>query len=218
MIVSGKSMQSFVSEAIHPFLNRLLQSGNETEVKETLDTIKTLIDNGVDGSPFLEMQKILYHNNGKIAHNSLDILRKISPGDKWKKVEVQKDVWKSVYPFFYDLALGAPHIALDSLKIIEGLIEYNIIDDYTNLQKILLHESNDVAHLALDVLRKDLTYVKQEHIEREYVEREHIEREHIEKQPRQKNEALENRIRDVLMKNPKYVEVLEEVKSKYKTE
>ncbi|MDD5473455.1 MAG: hypothetical protein PHU34_04820 [Candidatus Methanoperedens sp.] len=218
MIVSGKSLQSFASETINPFLNRLLLSDDEAEVKETLDTIKTLIDSGVDGSPFLELKKILYHNNSKIAHNTLDILRKISPDDRWRKVEVQKDVWKSMYPFFYDRAFGAPQVALNSLKIIEGLIEYNIIDDYTNLQKVLLHESNDVAHLALDILRKDLTHAKQKRKEPEYVEREHIERKPVEKQPRQKNDALENRIRDVLMKNPKYAEVLEEVKSKYKTE
>ncbi len=215
MIVSGKSMHSFASETIHPFLKRMLQSYNEAEVKETLDTIKNLIDNGIDGSPFLEMQKTLYHNNGKIAHNSLDILRKISPGDRWRKGEVQNDVWKSMYPFFYDRALGAPHIALDSLKIIEGLIEYNIIDDYSNLQKVLLHENDDVAHLALDVLRKNVASVKQEET---YVKHEDKERERIEKPPGQKDEALENRIRDVLLKNPKYVEVIEEVKSKYKTE
>lgn len=219
MIFSGKSMQAFASETIHPFLNKLLQSENDVEVKEALGTIKVLTDSGADGKHFLVMQKTLYHTNGKIAHSSLDILRKISSSG-WRKDEVQKDVWKSLYPFFYDRASGVPPIALDSLKIIDGLIEYNIIDDYSNLQKLLLHKNDEVAHLALDVLRKNLAYVEQEEtpVKHEEKEREYIERERIEKPPRQKDEALENRIRDVLLKNPKYVEVLEEVKSKYKTE
>lgn len=208
MIFSGKSMQSFADEMINPFLNKLLQSENEAEVREALNNIKVLIDSGADGKPFLELQKTLYHNNGKIAHSSLDILRKIPPSAR-KKVEVKNDVWKNMYPFFCEYASEAPSIALDSLKIIEGLIDYNIIDDYRGLQKVLLHENDAVAHLALDILRKKITHDEEEMV---------LNHEHIEKLPQQKDEGAVNRIRDVFLKNPKYVEMLEEAKLKYKTE
>lgn len=214
MIFSGKSMQTFADETIYPFLNKLLESDNEAEVREALNNIKVLIDSGAEGKPFLELQKTLYHNNGKIAHNSLDILRKTSPSAR-KKVEVRNDVWKAMYPFFCDRASGTPSLALDSLKIIEGLIDYNIVDDYRGLQKVLRHENDGVAHLALDILRKKLTHDEEE---------KPLNLEPIEKPPQQKEEGSENRIRDinrirdVLLKNPRYVEILEEAKSKYKTE
>ena len=69
-------------------------------------------------------------------------------------VEVKADIWKSMYPFFCDQSLSAPSVAMESLKILDVLIDYGIVGDYKNLQKVLLHKNDDVAHLALDVLRK----------------------------------------------------------------
>ncbi|MCZ7393800.1 MAG: hypothetical protein O8C56_10835 [Candidatus Methanoperedens sp.] len=69
-------------------------------------------------------------------------------------VEGKADVWRSMYPFFCDQALSTPVVAIESLKILDVLIDYGIVGDYKNLQKVLLHNSDEVARLALDVLRK----------------------------------------------------------------
>ncbi|MCZ7356596.1 MAG: hypothetical protein O8C66_04915 [Candidatus Methanoperedens sp.] len=68
--------------------------------------------------------------------------------------EVKADVWKSMYPFFCNQALSTPDVAEESLKILDVLIDYGVVGDYINLEKVLLHKSDEVAHLALDVLRK----------------------------------------------------------------
>ena len=69
-------------------------------------------------------------------------------------VEAKADVWRSMYPFFCDQALSTPVVAIESLKILDVLIDDGIVGDYKNLQKALLHKSDEVARLALDVLRK----------------------------------------------------------------
>ncbi len=152
MIFNGKSLQSVANKNIYPFLNNLLQSEDETEVREALNNIKIFVDLGVEKKNFPGLQKTLYHKNINIAHNSFDILRKISP--RVKLVEVKTEVWESMYPFFCKRALSTSSVAIDSLKILEVLIDYDIVGNYKNLQKALLHKNDKVAHLTLNVLRK----------------------------------------------------------------
>jgi hypothetical protein len=217
MILEGKSVRSFSEEMIYPFLNKLLQSDEEGVVKNSLTNINILIDEGIDGKPFLDMQRTLYHNNSEIAHSSLDILRKISSGTP-RNTEVEKDVWKGMFPFFCDQASSAPDIAMDSLKIIEGLIDRNIIDDAHEIQKILYHENEVVAHLALDILRKKKSHVE-EIDEQELVD---IHKKQGQEEPElgqtQKKMGMETRVKHVLKKNPKYAQLLDDVRSKHKME
>jgi len=154
MIFNGRSIQSVADATIYPFLNDLLQSQDETVIGETLNHIKVLADLGIERKNFLELQKVLCHKNINVARNSLDILREMSPSVVKKEVEVKTDVWKSMYPFFCNQAISTSVLAIDSLKILDALIDYGIVGDYKNLQKALLHKSDNVAHLALDVLRK----------------------------------------------------------------
>ncbi len=74
----------------------------------------------------------------------------IQLGDETAKA----DTWRSMYPFFCDQVLSTPVVAIESLKILDVLIDDGIVGDYKNLQKALLHKSDEVAHLTLDVLRK----------------------------------------------------------------
>ncbi|MCZ7393802.1 MAG: hypothetical protein ABOK23_11900 [Candidatus Methanoperedens sp.] len=154
MIFKGKSIQSVADATIYPFLNDSLQSEDETVVRETLNYIKILADLGVERKYFLGLQKLLYHKKNIVARNSLDILRKMSTVVAKKEVEVNTDVWKSMYPFLCNQALSTSVVAIESLKILDVLVDYGIVGDYKNLQKALLHKSNNVAHLTFDVLRK----------------------------------------------------------------
>lgn len=231
MIFLGKTIQSVADETIYPFINNLLQSEDEAVISETLNNINILADMGVERKNFLGLQKVLYHKNIGIARNSLDFLREMSPG-LVKEVELKNDIWKSMYPFFCVQALSTPLIAIDSLKILDTLLDYGIVGDYKNLQKALLHKSDKVAQLTLDVLRKIKGLTNEARVER--VEPISVEsrREMVEKvpqkvyqqikekpleEPMQRREELQSRIIDVLKKNPTYVEGLKEIKSKYRT-
>lgn len=230
MIFQGKSIQSVADETIYPFLNNLLQSDDEAVVCETLNNIKNLADMGIERKNFLGLQKVLYHGNINMARNSLDLLREMSPGIL-RGAELKNDVLISMYPFFCDQALSTPIVAIDSLKILDTLIDYGIVGDYKNLQKALLHKNDAAAHLALDVLRKIKVSAKETIIERVKPVSAEIIRKRIEKVPQkvdqqikekpleepiQRREELQSRIIEVLKKNPKYVESIKEVKSKYK--
>ncbi len=152
MIFNGKSVQSVVNKNIYPFLNNLLQSEDEAEVREALNNIKILVDLGIEKKNFPELQSALYHKNINIAHSSFDILRKASP--RIKQVEIKTDILESMYPFFCKRALSSMSVAQESLKILDILIDYEIIGNYKNLQKALLHKNEKVALQALNVLRK----------------------------------------------------------------
>ncbi|MCZ7393804.1 MAG: hypothetical protein ABOK23_11890 [Candidatus Methanoperedens sp.] len=221
MIFNGKSIQSVANSTIYPFLNDLLQSEDEIVVRETLNQVKIFADLGMEGRNFLGLQKVLYHKNINVARNSLDILRKMSPGVK--NVEVKADIWKSMYPFFCDQALSAPVVALDALNIVNILVDYGIVGDYKNLQKALLHKRDNVAHLAFDILRKIDGLTIETGVERVKLVSDKSSREVKKKdemikekeQPLQKETDTQSRISNVLKKNPKYVESLREIKSKY---
>jgi len=228
MIFKGKSIQSVADATIYPFLNDLLKSEDETEVRETLNHIKILADLGIERKNFFGLQKVLCHKNIHVARNSLDILREMSPSIVKKEVEVKTDVWKSMYPFFCNQALSTPIVAIDSLKILDDLVDYEIVGDYKNLQKALLHKNDTVAHLGLDVLRKIKGMTTETRIEIVKPISAEISRERMEKvlqkkdqqikeieQPTQKETDLQSRISNVLKKNPKYIESLREIKSKY---
>ncbi len=228
MIFKGRSIQSVADATIYPFLNDLLQSEDETVVRETLNYIKILADLGIERKNFLELQRVLCHKNINIARNSLDILREMSPSVVKKEVEVKADVWKSMYPFFCNQALSTPAVAIDSLKILDVLVDYEIVGDYKNLQKALLHKSDTVAHLAIDVLRKIKGTTTETRIEIVKPISAEISRERMEKVPQKKDQQikeieqlaqketdLQSRISNVLKKNPKYIESLREIKSKY---
>jgi hypothetical protein len=152
MIFNGKSIQSVVNKNIYPFLNNLLQSEDEAEVREALNNIKLLVDLGIEKKNFPELQRALYHKNINIAHSSFDILRKASP--RIKQVEIKTDILESMYPFFCKRALSTMSVSTESLKILDVLIDYDIIGNYKNLQKALLHKNEKVAIQALNVLRK----------------------------------------------------------------
>lgn len=229
MIFEGKSIQSIADSTIYPFLNDLLQSEDETLVRETLNYIKILADLGVERKNFLGLQKVLCHKNINIARISLDILREMSPSIVKKEVEVKADIWRSMYPFFCNLASSAPVVAIDSLKIIDILIDYGIVGDYKNLQKALLHNSDNIAHFTLDVLRKIKRMPTETRIEtgkptiaeisRERMGKVPHKKEQIQEiEPMQKETNLQSRILNVLKKNPKYVESLREIRSKYNIE
>ncbi len=227
MIFKGKSIQSVADATIYPYLNDTLQSEDETVISETLNYIKILADLGVERKYFLGLQKVLYHKNNNVARKSLDILRKLSPGVVTKEVEVNTDVWKSMYPFLCNQALSTSVVAIDSLNILDVLVDYGIVGDYKNLQKVLLHKSDTVAKLALDVLRKIEGLCTETTIERvkpviaeRIVEKEHNKKvQHVEviEQPLQTEKAtdIQSKILNVLKKNPKYVDSLREIKSKY---
>ncbi len=228
MIFEGKSIQSVADATIYPFLNDSLQSEDETVISETLNYIKILADLGVGRKYFLGLQKLLYHKKNIVARNSLDILRKMSPVVAKKEVEVNTDVWKSMYPFLCNQALSTPVVAIDSLKILDVLVDYGIVGDYKNLQKGLLHKSDTVAYLTLGVLRKIKGMTTETRIEIVKPISAEISRERMEKvpqkkdqqikeieQPTQKETDLQSRISNVLKKNPKYIESLREIKSKY---
>jgi len=269
MIFDGKSIQSVADAAIYPFLNNLLQSEDEIVVRETLNNIRILADLGIERKNFIGLQKVLYHKDSDLARSSLDLLREMHPGIV-KDVELRSDVLESMYPFFCEQVLSTPDVAIDALKILDALIDYGIVGDYKDLQKALLHESDKVAYLALDVLRKIERLTGETKIERVTVVSAKISRESVEKvfeervqqikekaleEPRiqqvkekplevprvrqikektleepmvqqvkkrpleghaQKEEDIQSRIIDVLKKNPKYVEGLKEIKSKYK--
>ncbi len=230
MIFVGKKIQSVANETIYPFLNNLLQSEDEAVVRETLNNIKLLADMGMERKNFFGLQRVLYHKNISVAHNSLDILREMSPGIV-KEAELKNDILISMYPFFCNRALSTPIVAIDSLKILDVLIDYGIVGDYKDLQKALQHKSDKVAHLTLDVLRKIRGLTREIRIEgvkpisaeiiRERVEKvpqkvvQQIE-EKLSEEPVQKEEEIQSRIIDVIKKNPRYVEGLKEIKSKYK--
>ncbi len=282
MIFDGKSIQSVADKTIYPFLNNLLQSEDETVVRETLNEIRILAALGIERKNFLGLQKVLYHKDIDIAHSSLDLLREMHPGIV-KEVELRSDVLESMYPFFCEQVLSTPDVAIDSLKILDALIDYGIVGNYKDLQKALLHESDKVAYLVLDVLRKIKRLTGETEIEGVKLVSAGMSRESVEKvleervqqikekaleepriqqvtekplevpriqqvtekpievprvqqvkkkplevpkvqqikektleEPAQKEEDIQNRIIDVLKKNPKYVEGLKEIKSKYK--
>ncbi len=73
---------------------------------------------------------------------------------KDETVEVKADAWKSMYPLFCNQALSPPGVAIGSLQTLNALVDHGIVGDYRDLQKVLMHENNEVAHFALDVLRK----------------------------------------------------------------
>ncbi len=230
MIFDGKSIQTVADETIYPFLNNLLLAEDETVVRETLNKIRTLANFGIERKNFLGLQKVLCHKDIDIARSSLDLLREMHPGIV-KEVELRSDVLESMYPFFCDQVLSTPDIAIDSLKILDVLIDYGIVGDYKNLQKALLHKNDKVAYLVLDVLRKIKRLIGETKIERVNLVRTEISRESEEKvlekrvqqikeksfeEPVQKEEEIQSRIIEVLKKNPKYVDGLKEIKSKYK--
>jgi len=227
MIFLGKTIQSVADETIYPFLNNLLQSEDEAVVRETLNNIKLLADMGIERKNFLGLQKVLYHGNINVARNSLDLLREMGVV---KGAGLKNDVLISIYPFFCNQTLSTPGVAIDSLIILDTLIDYGIVGDYKNLQRALLHKNDTTAHLALDVLRKIKGLAKDTRIEGVKPVGAEIIRERVEKmppkyqqikeklieEPIQRKEELQSRIIDVLKNNPKYVERLKEVKSKYK--
>ncbi|MFA4957060.1 MAG: hypothetical protein WC556_08840 [Candidatus Methanoperedens sp.] len=239
MIFLGKTIQSVADEIRYPFLNNLLQSDDDAVIIETLKNIEILADMGVERKNFPGLQKVLYHKNIGIARNSLDFLRKMSPG-LVKGVELNNDIWKSMYPFFCAQALSKPLIAIDSLKILNTLLDYGIVGDYTNLQKALLHKSDKVAQLTLDLLRRIKGLTNEARLETvesisvesraQVVEKapeklpekvpqkvsQQIKEKRID-EPMQRREELKSRIIDVFNKNPSYVESLKEIKSKYRT-
>ncbi|MDP3105911.1 MAG: hypothetical protein Q8M95_15050 [Candidatus Methanoperedens sp.] len=224
MIVSGQSMQSIAGEIIYPFLNDLVRSDDESEAREALSIIKILADKGAERKNLLGLQKALCHKNRNIACTSLDILRKSSP-IAGKMIEVDTNVWKSMFPFFCERTLTAsPGAALDSLKILDALIDHNIVGDYKDLQKALLHENDNVANLALEALRKiaGLTIesrvekVKQQPSANKMLSPEVPQQ--IQEMPTPKEDEVRNPFIKVLIKNPKYVEKIKEIKSRYKTE
>ncbi|MDD5473800.1 MAG: FlaD/FlaE family flagellar protein [Candidatus Methanoperedens sp.] len=90
---------------------------------------------------------------------------------KDETVEVKADAWKSMYPLFCNQALSAPSFAMESLKTLNVLVDRGIVGDYKDLQKVLLHENDEVAHLALDVLRKIQEFTIQTRIEGEKLAR-----------------------------------------------
>jgi hypothetical protein len=211
MIVSGKSMQSVADELIYPFLNDLVQSDDQSEACEGLSIIKILADKGAGRKNVLGLQKALCHKNKNVAYTSLDILRKSSP-TAGKMIEVDNDVWKSIFPFFCECTLAAsPGVALDSLKILDALIDHNIVGDYKNLQRALLHENDNVANLALDVLRKIAGMTIESRVEK-------VKQQQIKEMPMPKEDVVRSPFINILMKNPKYVEKIKEIKSKYETE
>jgi len=208
MILSGKTIQSVADELIYPFLNNLLYSEDEIEVREALNHIDSLVDLGVDRKNFPGIHKILYHKNPGLAHHSFEILRK--PSSDMMNMELKDDVWKAMYPFFCELTLSSPGIAADSLKILDILVDYHIVGDHKILQKALLHKSDKVSHFTLDVLRK-IKGIKVDTLPIKEVP---------ENKPKSTEETgdIENKILNVLKKNPKYIEGLKEIKNKYKIE
>lgn len=246
MIFDGKSIQSIADKTIYPFLNNLLQSEDETVVRETLNEIRILAHLGIERKNFIGLQKVLYNKDIDLAHSSLDLLREMHPGIV-KEVELRSDVLESMYPFFCEQVLSTPDVAIDALTILDALIDYGIVGNYKDMQKALLHESDKVAYLALDVLRKIERLTGETKIERvklvsaeilrvqqvkertfeeprvQQVKERTLEvpraqqvKERTFEEPAQKEEDIQSRIIDVLKKNPKYVEGLKEIKSKYK--
>lgn len=222
--MSGQSMQSIADEIIYPFLNELVRSDDESEAREALSIIKILADKGAESKNLLGLQKALYHKNRNIACTSLDILRKSSP-IAGKMIEVDTNVWKSLFPFFCERTLTAsPGVALDSLKIIDALIDLNIVGDYKNLQKALLHENDNVANLALEALRKIAGLTAESRVEKvkqqpsAHKMLSHEVPQQVQEMPTPKEDEVRNPFLKVLINNPKYVEKIKEIKSRYKTE
>ncbi len=92
--------------------------------------------------------------NGKTIKSAVNkFLGKLQqPEDE--TVEVKAEAWKSMYPLFCNQALSAPGVAIGSLQTLNALVDHGIVGDYKDLQKVLLHKNDEVAHFALDVLRK----------------------------------------------------------------
>ncbi|MFZ2412188.1 MAG: hypothetical protein WAW23_11500 [Candidatus Methanoperedens sp.] len=177
---------------------------------------------------FLGLQKLIYHKNNTFARKSLEILRKMPHSPVTKQVEVNTDVWKSMYPFLCDQALSTSVVSIDSLKILDVLVDYDIVGDYKNLQKVLLHKSDTVAKLAFDVLRKIEGVSTEPRIERvkpviaesmvKIPEKKVQQIKEIEPPvpaAAEKTSDIQSKILNVLKKNPKYVDSLREIKSKY---
>lgn len=120
-------------------------------------------------------------------------------------------------------------LVLDALKTAKALANYYPLDDLLQcLNSTLLHKNEDVAYLALEVLRmrhskesvgsiapsdykKLLLEVVIPFLFASFIPQ-------IEKSPVQKDEGTQNQITNILIKNPKFIERLQEIKSKYRIE
>ncbi len=154
------------------------------------------------------------------------VLNKLLHSRDETAVEVKADTWKSMYPFFCNQAFSTSSVAIESLKILDVLIDNGIVGDYKNLQKALLHKNDEVAHLALDVLRK----IKGLTIETKTERAEQViesNGEHIEKVPKktdqliketgqlmQKDKDFESKIFSVLKREDSIAEKLPDIEEK----
>lgn len=120
-------------------------------------------------------------------------------------------------------------LALEALKAAKTLVNYYPLDNLVQpLNNALLHKNKDVAELALEVLRTARSLEKVSPIAPSEYKKLLLDVvipflfgyfiPQIEKPPMQKDEGVHHQIIDILIKNPKYVERLKEIKSKYRIE
>lgn len=109
---------------------------------------------------------------------------------KDETVEVNADAWKSMYPLFCNQELSAPGVAIGSLQTLSALVDNGIVGDYKDLQKVLLHKNDEVAHFALDVLRKIKGLAIETRIEGEKPARPESREENIGKMAQKKNQQV----------------------------
>lgn len=120
-------------------------------------------------------------------------------------------------------------LALEALRAAKALIDYYPLDDLVqSLDNALMNKNKDVAHLALDILRmkrssdsvssiapaeykKLLLDIVLPFLFTSFIPQ-------IEKPPEQREDAIQNKIANILDRNPTYVNRLKEIKSKYRIE
>ncbi|MDO9098191.1 MAG: hypothetical protein Q7U60_08720 [Candidatus Methanoperedens sp.] len=208
-LTPGEYKKILMNEVI-PFLVTCFRSGSDDIVLNALNAVNVLsTDAEIKGILFNPIEKMRSHKNQQIANLALDIIRDIYIG---KEIYIFEGTFDKI-----------SHLTLGVLRKIERLTGETKIERVKLVSAEILRVQQikektfeeprvqQIKEKILEVPRAQ--QVKERTLEVPMVQQ--VKKRPFE-EPAQKEEELQSRIIEVLKKNPKYVEGLKEIKSKYK--
>jgi hypothetical protein len=152
-------MDNFIEKQFIPFLASYINYSDAKLALDALKTAKKMVNYYPIDDLVPPLMNALHHKNKDVAHFALDVIRmkpeieKADPITPGESNEVLLDI---VLPFL-DICFEFPsdEVVLNALNISNDLSRENEIDVplFNLLEKMMRHKTDQVAHLALDIIR-----------------------------------------------------------------
>lgn len=220
-------MDNFIGKHFIPLLGTCINSSDSGLMLEALKVAKVLANYYPMDDLVQSLNNTLQHKNGDAAHLALEVIRaKPTENVAIAQSEYKKLLSDAAAPFLStcftshldDIVLNAMDVANALCKECE--FEGALLNP---LEKLLLHRNEQIAYLALDMIRgmdtgedAQVSTTKENLTEKVVsIEEKKYQTQQIGKPSIQMVEEIQNRIINILIKNPRYIKSLKRIELKY---